>query len=617
MIEGQPTWAGTGREAVLTWIHTPEDGTSRGIVVLAAPAGREQALSMLAVRRLAILLARHGYTAVRFFWRGTSDSQPLWGDPDLVGRWQDDVRTVVEHVRQLCALPEAPLHGIGYRVGAAVLAAMREEFETLVAWEPVSGGAMVRQWARLRTAIAAATPQRDGEVDLMGLVLTSAQADSLAALPAPSGPSVVEIKEKDRRRAKAMYGVEPFDTRLHDDVFARIMDALPDSAAQQGAFPHAAALQNEWMDGGGVRLHERIVHVGPEPRTGIVTWAEGSLSSHPSDAARGRRSPAVPSQVQDDMRAEDLRWSAPGLIVSGGGPDGRAGGGEWPQTARELAADGLVVLRCDRPLVADSTPVDDVRASNPYTLRSAIGMQDMIDWLRGHGCPQVHAGLHCASAWAACLGELHGHPVSAESMVLIGHAEWKMDPEWWAGFREVYDADAPPAERAQARSAYLGLNEDEPSSPSAEPEAQTPCPLRALVGIAARRLRDRDLRGLRAEVRPEIVRWMRFEMPYPLWLRLNRSGRISGPESVLEPMSARQPVVVVNGPEDLERWEQTRADRAVAQLARRGRAIREVRLPHMDHSLLTSCARRQLTEVLRESLPIAEAAVSGGAVRAS
>ena len=55
MLEGQPTWAGTGREAVLAWIHAPEDGTSRGIVVLGQPAGREQVLSLLAVRRLSLI----------------------------------------------------------------------------------------------------------------------------------------------------------------------------------------------------------------------------------------------------------------------------------------------------------------------------------------------------------------------------------------------------------------------------------------------------------------------------------------------------------------------------------------------------------------------------------
>lgn len=618
MIEGQPTWAGTGREAVLAWIHAPEDGTSRGIVVIGPPAGREQTLSMLAVRRLAVLLARRGYTAVRFFWRGTSDSQPLWGDPDAAGRWQDDIRTVIEHVRRVCALPQAPVHAVGYRVGAAVLGSVREEFETLVAWEPVSGGAFVRQWSRLRTTIAAATPQRDGEVDLMGLILSRPQAESLAGLPAPAGPGVVEVKEKDRRRAKAMYGVEPFDARLHDDVFDRVMDALPGGGRRLGTQPAVGTLENEWTDEQGVRLHERLVQVGPEARTGIVTWADGALQ--PADAAADRprraRRPREAASAED-MRAPDLRWSAPGLIVSGGGPDGRAGGGEWPQAARELAADGLVVLRCDRPLVADSTPVDDLRAMNSYTMRSAVGLQDMVDWLREHGCPEVHAGLHCASAWAACLGEVQGRPLVADSTVLIGHAEWKMDPQWWAGFREVYDADAPPAERARARSAYLGIEDDDSAAGPAPAEGAVACPLRVLAGVAARRLRERDLRGLKSEVRPEIVRWMRTEMPYPLWLRLNRAGRVAGPESVLEPMSARQPVVVVNGPDDFERWEQTRADRAVRQLARRGRPIREVRLQHMDHALLTSESRRQLSAVLRRCLPVADRAAPAGGARAS
>ncbi|WP_144793742.1 hypothetical protein [Kocuria palustris] len=617
MIEGQPTWVGSGRDAVLAWIHAPEDGTSRGIVVLAPPAGREQVLSLLTVRRLAVLLARRGYTAVRFFWRGTSDSQPLYGDPDLVGRWQDDVRTVISHVRGSRGLPQVPVHAIGYRIGAALLASMSGELGTVVAWEPVGGSAFVRQWTRMRAALASSTPQREGEADLLSLTLTGAQAQSLSGLPAPSPEHTVIVKEKDRRRAKAMYAVEPFDTHLHDDVLDLVMDALPEHEAVQGGPVAAPVREVSWEDEHGARLHERLVDVGPEPRVGIVTWAETSLMSR--DEAAG-----------EDPRAEALRWRGPGLIVSGGGPDGRAGGGEWPHAARELAASGFVVLRSDRPVVADSTPVDELQASNSYTLRSAIGLQDMVQWLREHGCAEVHAGLHCASAWAACLGELHGRPVLSDSITLIGHAEWKMDLSWWEGLRLVYDADLPAVERAKARSAYLGIADDSalpdaadtavadrPSDAPAEGGAEKASPVTALVRIAARRLREHDVRGLKAEIRPEIVRWMRWEMPYPLWLRLNRSGRVIGPESVLEPMAARQPVHVVNGPDDIGRWEQTRADRAVRELAQRGLSISEQRLEHMDHSLLTSESHRLLVASLRSALPVPDAAAPAGGARVS
>lgn len=617
MLEGQPTWAGTGREAVLAWIHAPEDGTSRGIVVLGQPAGREQVLSLLAVRRLAVLLARRGYTAVRFFWRGTSDSQPLYGDPDLVGRWQDDVRTVISHVRESRGLPQVPVHAIGYRIGAALLASMSGELGTVVAWEPVGGSAFVRQWTRMRAALASSTPQRDGEADLLSLTLTRAQAESLSGLPAPSPENAAIVKEKDRRRAKAMYAVEPFDTHLHDDVLDLVMDALPEHQPVQGGLVSAPVREISWDDEHGVRLHERLVDVGPEPRVGIVTWAEGSLQSR--DEAAG-----------EDPRADALRWRGPGLIVSGGGPDGRAGGGEWPYAARELAAGGFVVLRCDRPTVADSTPVDELQASNSYTLRSAVGLQDMVQWLRDHGCAEVHAGLHCASAWAACLGELHGRPVLSDSTTLIGHAEWKMDLSWWEGLRLVYDADLPAVERAKARSAYLGIADDSalpdvadtaagdvPSEGPADGAAAKASPVSALVRIAARRLRERDLRGLKSEIRPEIVRWMRWEMPYPLWLRLNRSRRVIGPESVLEPMAARQPVHVVNGRDDIERWEQTRADRAVRELDQRGLPLSERRLEHMDHSLLTSESHRLLVASLRSALPAPEAGAPAGGARVS
>lgn len=277
-------------------------------MVLGQPAGREQVLSLLAVRRLAVLLARRGYTAVRFFWRGTSDSQPLYGDPDLVGRWQDDVGTVISHVRESRGLPQVPVHAIGYRIGAALLASMSGELGTVVAWEPVGGSAFVRQWTRMRAALASSTWQRDGEADLLSLTLTRAQAENLSGLPAPSPENAAIVKEKDRRRAKAMYAVEPFDTHVHDDVLDLVMDALPEHQPVQGGLVSAPVREISWDDEHGVRLHERLVDVGPEPRVGIVTWAEGSLQSRDEAAGEDRAPQLLLQQFREEMTPAEVAF---------------------------------------------------------------------------------------------------------------------------------------------------------------------------------------------------------------------------------------------------------------------------------------------------------------------
>lgn len=601
MIEGQPTWVGAGADAVFAWIHTPQDGTSRGIVVVGAPIGREQSLSVLAVRRLCIQAARAGYTAVRFTWRGMGDSHELPRSEDLLQGWQADALAVVDHVRDRLGVPEIPVHGVGYRAGAAVLGTLADRFESFVAWEPLSGRSMVRQWSRLRGTVARGIPQRPDEVDLLTVSLSPVQAEALSALPIPSGERVAEFKEKDRRRAKGMYGVEPYDTRLHDDVFAAVLDLLPAGSPLSVRTGDLTVAQNRWTDDDGVELLERIVLVGPDRRTGVVTWRAGLESAETA---------VVASDGALDPEGRDLHWSAPGVIVSAGGPDGRAGGGEWSATSRALAAQGAVVLRADRPLAADSLPVDDLRASSIYTVRSTQGLQEMVDWLRERGCGQVHGALHCSSAWAACLGEIAGTPVRTDSMLLVCHAEWKMNVDWWTALRESYDADLSPQEKQLAKAAFGVVDV---STPGADPLVEQEQPGDAAAQRRPSRLRpvltalrSRDLGTAKSAARDGAVHWLRHDLPHPLWRQLGRRGLVTTPESMLEPMASRQPVTILNGPDDLPRWEQTRSDRAVQRLAARGLPIRELRTPRMDHSLLTVEARRALTEAVLREVPVGD-----------
>lgn len=586
MIEGEPTWIGADASAVLAWIHTPEDATSRGIVVVAPPAGRELMLSELTVRRLCILLARQGYTAVRFGWRGSKDSQLLSATDDAVVAWQQDLAAVVEATQGLLGADDLPVDAIGYRTGAAVVGSVAERFRTVVSWEPLSGQAFVRQWSRLRGTVAGHVPASEGLIDLLGMALTQEQTDQFSALPAPrpgddnGSTPVVEVKEADRRRAKAMYAVEPFDLRLHDDVFRTVIDALPGGDPQPVAARLATVRENTWTDSAGNRLNERIVEIGPERRIGVVTW-------------------------RDQEGAPGKFHGAHGVLVSGGGPDGRVGSGEWPMIARELAADGIVTLRVDRPLVGDSTPVDALRATNSYTLRSALSFRESLDWLRVNGCGRVSAALLCASAWAACLGELHdGAAVDAETIVLVGHSEWKMDQQLWAEAREFYNADAP-------RDAPAASNRAARSEPALRLPDPTFRP--GLVGLLDRSAWAREVfrvggvRELKRRAREAAVVAVRTRMPYVLWRVAGRLGVMETPERVLEPMTRHARVVVLNGPDDLPRWVETRADRAVERLAAAGRDITAIASDRLDHSVITATGCRTVLDTLRQQLVTREA----------
>lgn len=613
MIKGEPTWIGSGTAAVLAWIHTPTNATSRAIVVVAPPAGRELMLSTLTVRRLCIVLAQAGYTAVRFGWRGSLDSQPLDGSQNAVQAWQEDLRSVVAGTRELLGSPDLPTYGVGYRTGAAVLGSLLEDFDAVVSWEPQTGRSFVRQWTRLRQTVAAHVPPTEGLVDLLGMALTPEQTEQFAALgtPVPTHPeepvssgeqgdvvpgvscAVTEVKEANKRRSKAMYAVEPFDTRLHEDVFDMVCAALPESPQQPVAAELSTVLENSWSDAQGNLLRERLVEIGADHRVGVVTWK----------ADMGEPGNFHATAISAETSAEETSGSAEsrevhGLLVSGGGPDGRVGSGEWPLIARALASDGIVTLRVDRPLVGDATPVDAVRATNSYTGRSANSFTEATDWLRANGCTRISAGLLCSSAWAASLGEVHGAPVQASTILLIGHSEWKMSEDLWAQVRETFNADAPPDTAPTNRAARSG------------PARQLP-PREFRAGIrgvmdrlawAGEVVRSGGLETVKSLARDQVVLTVRTRMPYALWRFSGAVGLLETPERVLAPMSARARVVVLNGPDDLPRWHKTRADRAVQRLSAAGHQITSVESDRLDHSVITATGCRTVLENLRENL---------------
>lgn len=584
MIKGEPTWAGTGSAAVLAWVHTPQEATSRGIVVVAPPAGREIMLSALTVRRLCIVLARAGYTAVRFGWRGSMDSQPLLPHDDAVQVWQDDVRAVLATTRTLLGVADLPTFGVGYRTGAAVLGSMLQEFDTVVSWEPVSGKNFVRQWSRLRHTVAAHVPATEGLVDLLGMALTPQQAEQFSALgvPAPTrtedhpDTTVVEFKESDKRRAKAMFGVEPFEIRLHDDIFQQVCDFLPDTPARPVAEDLPLVVQNSWVSADGHLLHERVVEVGPEHRVGVVTWPDSA-------------------GVCGDFQG------ASGLFVSGGGPDGRCGSGEWPLIARSLAASGVVTLRVDRPLNGDATPVDAIRATNSYTRRSALSFRESVEWLKANGCHTVNAALLCSSAWTACFAQVNGISLGVSTVFLIGHSEWKMSEQLWAEARETYDADAPRDAPASSNRAARNV----------QTKLDEVCPMRpGLLGFVDRAkyfgelARSGDSAALKNALREQAVLSVRAWTPYSLWKAASRRGVMQTPEYALEPMSRESRVVVLNGPDDLPRWHETLAGRAVEKLAESGLPIRSIESDRLDHSVITATGCRTVLETLYTELVV-------------
>lgn len=137
----QPVSFGTSDRQLLGIYYPPEGEQPRdAAVLLCGPAPQEYMLTYWATRKLATLLARHGFPVMRFDYFGTGDSagETEEGRPRL---WVEDVGAAA---RELLDVSGAyALSAVGLRLGAslATLAASESlDLEDLVLWEPVVQG---------------------------------------------------------------------------------------------------------------------------------------------------------------------------------------------------------------------------------------------------------------------------------------------------------------------------------------------------------------------------------------------------------------------------------------------------------------------------------------------
>ncbi|WP_426731570.1 serine aminopeptidase domain-containing protein [Myxococcus faecalis] len=129
----------TQGEDSLYYVHHRARAERRAAVLLAGPLGLERAHGYVVWVRWARYLAERGVEVLRLDYRGSGESTGRF-DEMTFPRWEEDVRTGLEHLR--AASPGVPVFVHGLRLGALLAARVfrTDAVNGLLMWEPPESG---------------------------------------------------------------------------------------------------------------------------------------------------------------------------------------------------------------------------------------------------------------------------------------------------------------------------------------------------------------------------------------------------------------------------------------------------------------------------------------------
>ncbi len=166
----QAGWFGDER-SLFGWLHLPAGKQARGGVVLFPPLAYDYRVAYPTFRVLAEQLAACGLAVLRFDYDGTGDSAGGPDDPDRIEAWLRSGECAVQLLRD-CGLTW--IAAVGMRVGAPLAAMVAERsgyVDALVLWDPLGGRRFVSEQKALARLTFGASDQKDGSVEIPGLVL--------------------------------------------------------------------------------------------------------------------------------------------------------------------------------------------------------------------------------------------------------------------------------------------------------------------------------------------------------------------------------------------------------------------------------------------------------------
>ncbi len=573
--ESMPEWV---RHRRLSWIRSadrwlcarvdePDDRVARGAVIVAPSFDREAVVSFRTTRALAARARRAGFVAYTFAWSGDADSSTLPEDGDLARLWLEDLTAVIGHARGLVG-PDAPVHVVGLRLGAAVAALLPDHGPgRRLYWEPISGGSFLRHHKLIRQT-SVPVPTLESVVELDGMTLTPAQVSGLRRLRAPSaaslGPHEELRTESDRRAAMRLVLGAPYFAHVPHAALDEIVERLP--AGEPVDLPAwtpqlVATMSVPDAEGRPATVTEAMCEIGPKRLPGIVT------------------------------RSADVAPRAAVLFTAMGAEIKAGPGGAWSRAARELAPEGVLSLRADRGGLGDDADPDHAPEPRPYTDSAVLDVASATSWLSGRGLPVIGVGV-CAGAWAL-LRAAADHDAALRAVFGVNVVHWSPDS---AVYTEAFYAHYHGQEAAD-RSAPADRS-PEGRSPEG---TDTPDDAEGDIPGASRRGAGTVLRGGLSALRELVSTELAIRLP-----RLRSALRPDVPLDLTEPLLRTVPrrvgITLLYGCHDHRIFLGKGGGRSMRRATRGGQQFEVVVDPAIDHSLFAQAAQRETLEQLRRRI---------------
>jgi alpha-beta hydrolase superfamily lysophospholipase len=547
---GRPTWFGDVSSPLFGVVHVPAGGVARAGIVICPPLGKEHVDTYRGLKMLAQQLCASGFAVLRFDYRGTGDSAESQCADTAVDDYRHSIRTAVEYLRD-CGVSRIGL--IGLRLGALLAADVAESLDdvsALVLWDPVTSG---RRYLREQRALYKMTVG-DDVVDVEGESILGITFSAIAA-----------------RAMKSMTLTVAGDAATHVLLAVRPERRDDPRLAESSAAPNCSVVD---VDGQAAFVEPMsfVVEIPAATVSTIAEWFDATMSTATDvvsplirreaiHAGWGGGRPVV--ETIDELgphrlfairtAAIGVADDAPTLLIHNTACEHRVGSGRvWTESARELAAMGMAVVRYDRR----GTGETGAATTEFARINSEVSKADVLDAMIGTGASPdrlVMTGI-CSGAWNSAYGalQLGARCVVLVNVILYSLRRVEVGPEKLIGM-------APPSP--------VGGSKPEPRT--------------------ARKLIEKILR-----------RWT----PYGLWLLAGRLGLTQVPEVLLKELQRKRiRADLVLSPKDHEWFAAQRGQESVSRLARTGWLPRIVTAPSGDHPLL----QRDIQNFMRAQLTAA------------
>jgi alpha-beta hydrolase superfamily lysophospholipase len=396
------------------WLHQAPGVRPRdAIAVICPPVGPEYTRSHRSVRHLADAIAHSGIPAIRFDYHGTGDSPGSDRDPGRVPAWRSDVEAAIVHAR---ALGRSRVALVGVRLGAtlAALASQSQAVDDLVLWNAVmSGRAWVREIRVMASTAESVASSHEGDLEGAGFALSGETVRALEALDLGSSrPRTARILAVHREEARADPAVERW--------------------LQAAGLPHTALAAKGWAD---MVADHQFTQVPLEAIDAIASWlADGTAE----DAAARPITVAPEPLALDGIEETACRFGnggelfgilarpigappSPVLVLFNAGSIHHVGPHRtYVELARDLAAQGLPVFRCDLAGIGDSVAGAATRENHPYPPTATENARACMELLatRFAATAVIPAGL-CSGAHTAFHAALGETPTPIPMVLLI------------------------------------------------------------------------------------------------------------------------------------------------------------------------------------------------------